>query len=127
MFRRVPVLGLPVHPSNNLAVCASLLEQSGQLDLFFQRGFRTGFSSLFYDEVRCLCLPLPGKVMMFFHHHKAKAKIIGRVSEKECKREVPDMGNPLDLLFDAKCLSCFQFIEINSGLVTPNNCLIGLK
>lgn len=85
MFRWVPILDIPVHPPNNLAVHASVLEQPGQLDSLFQRAFRTGFSPSFYDEVRCLCVPLPGKAMMFFHHHEAKANIIGKVSERECR------------------------------------------
>ena len=40
---------------------------------------------MFYDEVRRLCGPLPGKVTIFFHHHKTKANIIGKVSEKYCR------------------------------------------
>lgn len=84
MFRWVPILGIPDHPPNDLAVCASVLEQSGQLDLLSQRGFKTGFLSSFYIEVRCLCVPLPGKVRMFLPHHKAK--VIGKVSEREGRK-----------------------------------------
>lgn len=47
--------------------------------------------------------------------------------KRSAEREAPDLGNPFDLLCDAKFLSCFQFIEINSSLVTLNNCLIGLN
>lgn len=125
MVTWVTILGFSVHPPNNLAVCASLLEQSGQLDFLLQKGFSTGFSSSFYDKVRHFYVPLPRRVMRFFTRPRPTS-CIGFL-ERSAEREAPDLGNPFDLLFNAKCLSCFQFIEINSSLVTLNNCLIGLN
>ncbi|TRZ20617.1 hypothetical protein HGM15179_006514 [Zosterops borbonicus] len=41
---------------------------------------RTGFSASLCDEVRHICDPLPRKVMMFFHCHKAKDNITALIN-----------------------------------------------
>lgn len=104
------ILGIPVHPSYNLSVSASLLEQSGQWDLLCQRGSKTGFSS--DSEGRLLCVLLPGKGMADFHHHTSKANILGKAPEREGRGEVPDLGNSLDLLLMPNASAVFHFMKL---------------
>lgn len=127
MSRWVPITGIPVYSPNNLAGFAPCWSNPDNWSTLPERIQDRLFCPILWWIQTPLGSP-PRKVIIFLHCHKAKGNITGKFPERECREGRTWFGKSFGFaFFDAKFLSCFKFVEMNSSLVTSNNCLIGLN